>query len=528
MENKLNIKIAQLNQMVGDVKNNIAKILNIYEQSKESDLIITPELSITGYPLEDLVEDKNFAKFIESEFEKLVPQIGETALIVGKPTYENGEIFNSAVVIQNGKIIHRVDKRHLPNYGVFDEKRNFKHGRLPSVPFKLKGQKIGLMICEDCWFEDVARDLKNNGSEIAIAVNASPFRDGIMQTRINQVVKKRAIENDMPIIYVNQVGGQDELVFDGGSFAVDKSGNRIFQLDTWMEQVATLKPENIGEYKGDKLSDIWNATVLGTKDYVRKTGFSDIVLGLSGGIDSAVVMAIAIDALGAEHVHPIALPSRYTSDLSNNLAQQMCDIYKIKMETIAIEPIFRAMQDSVKYKKGLTEENIQARIRGNILMALSNDNNWMLLSTGNKSEMAVGYATLYGDMSGGFNPLKDIYKTLVFELAKWRNKNGIVIPNEIINRPPSAELKPDQADTDSLPPYPVLDGILENIVEKQIPIDKIPFDSATVKKVYAMLQRAEYKRRQSAPGIKITDRALRSNDRRVPIVNSFNINNQRG
>ena len=527
MKNKLNIKLAQLNPKVGDIGGNISKILDVYKNAKDADLVVTPELSITGYPLEDLVEDKNFAEFLEQEFAKLLPMIGETALVVGKPTYENGQIFNSSVVIKNGKVIHRADKRHLPNYGVFDEKRNFRHGKLPSVPFELKGSKIGLMICEDCWFENVSQDLKQNGCELAIAVNASPFRRSIMDTRINKVISLRAKENKMPIIYLNQVGGQDELVFDGGSFSVDESGKLTMQMNRWVEHVADFNPSNLGEYKYDKLEEVWNAAVIGTRDYIHKTGFSDVVLGLSGGIDSAVVMAIAIDAIGSNHVHPVALPSRYTSDLSNNLAEKMCKNYNIKMDTIAIEPMFAAMRGSINYKNSLTEENIQARIRGNILMALSNDNNWILLSTGNKSEMAVGYATLYGDMSGGFNPLKDIYKTTVFELAKWRNKDQELIPAEIINRPPSAELKPDQVDTDSLPPYPVLDDILEHIVERQTPIDKIPHDINTVKRVYVMLQRAEYKRRQAAPGIKITDRALRSNDRRMPIINGFNIGKQR-
>jgi NAD+ synthetase len=539
--------VAQINPVVGDVFGNTKKILSVHQDAvaRKSRLVITPELGITGYPLEDLVNHPDLLEAVSAAIDVLASATKGTgtALLVGMPLGDGEGVYNSAVVIDDGKLVHAVKKKHLPNYGVFDEKRNFRPYAGPVRPFEMDGIKIGLMICEDMWLKDVSDELARNGAEFLIAISASPFRENIFETRLRQVAEARVHETDLPLLYVNTVGGQDEIVFDGGSFLIDSRGRRIHQLPLWEEAVrdfrlADPQDSTISNEFADPLECTWRALMLGVRDYVHKSGFTDVVLGLSGGIDSALSAAIAGDALGPEHVHCVRLPSKYTSDLSNDSAEKMCATWGFHMLTLPIEEVVQAAEKTLAPTlpagelKPLTLENMQARARGYMLMSLSNDQGWLLLSTGNKSEIAVGYTTLYGDMCGGFNPFKDVYKTMVYLLANWRNQHhskelagpsGEVIPEDIIVRPPSAELAPDQKDSDSLPPYPILDSILAEMVENQTPMTNIAelgFGQEMVEKVYNLLLHAEYKRRQGAPGPKTTTRAF-TKDRRIPMINRF-------
>ncbi|MDR2391739.1 MAG: NAD+ synthase [Planctomycetota bacterium] len=539
------IAIAQLNTSVGDIAANIRKIRDAYLKADAdgADLLVTPELSVTGYPLEDMANIPDVVALAAAGLDELRRMTGgrRAALLAGAPMAGEGGVFNSAAVFQSGEIVQIVHKQCLPNYGVFDEKRNFIPETGPSGPFPLAGRRIGVLICEDLWFPDRSRELRSQGAELLLSISASPFRRDIQKVRVLDVAVKRAAETGLPVLYVNSVGGQDELVFDGGSFLLDAAGRRRFELPLWEECVGACEPwggtgESVEGF-ADSTECVWRAMMLGVRDYAAKSGFADVVLGLSGGIDSAVAAAVAGDALGPERVHCVRLPSRYTAELSNTAAEEMCRAWGFEMLTLPIGEVVAAATATLSPLspgglKKLTAENLQARARGYLLMTLSNDRGWLLLSTGNKSELAVGYATLYGDMCGGFNPLKDVFKTTVYEAARWRNRNrpagldgpaGVVIPEAILERAPSAELAPGQKDSDSLPPYPELDAILAGLVEERTPVERIVargFSRETVLRTYRLLRRAEYKRRQGAPGPKITARAF-TRDRRIPMANGF-------
>ena len=546
LRHRLTATVAQLNPVVGDVVGNVRKIREIYLEAdaRGVDLVVTPELSVTGYPLEDLANARDMLDAAAAAVDvlRLITRDRAACLLVGVPLRDEAGVYNAAVALRDGQVLKTMRKKSLPNYGVFDEMRNFVPEEGAAEPFELNGVKVGVLVCEDAWHDAAARELRDNGADILVSINASPFRPNALRTRVTEVAGARVRETGLPLLYVNAVGGQDEVVFDGGSFFVDATGTRVMQMPQWEE--CDMDCELSGPFTPladddfpDPLENVWRAMMTGVGDYVRKSGFTDVLLGLSGGMDSALVAAVAGDALGPEHVHCVRLPSRYTSDLSNDTADEMCRIWGFSMDTLPIGPVVEAATAVLDPMapdglKKLTRENMQARARGYLLMTVSNDRGWLLLSTGNKSEIAAGYATLYGDMCGGFNPLKDVFKTTVFALARWRNANcpqgllgpnGVVIPPAIIERPPSAELSPGQKDTDSLPPYEVLDAILSEMVEKQTPnaeIAAMGYDRALVDRVYRMLKFAEYKRRQGAPGPKTSYRAF-ARDRRMPIVNGF-------
>lgn len=519
----LKIVIAQLNPTVGALQYNFDKIRALQEANPEADLVIYPEMITTGYPTDDLVLNSHFMDQVEARLDELVHESkAGPALLISTPYRQDGKLFNITLLIANGEVIHTTQKHHLPNYGVFEEKRVFTQGELPNV-VEFKGTKLGIMVCEDMWFDNVAQHLKNQGAEILLVPNGSPFQTDIEQKR-HDLAKSRVKETGLPLIYVNQVGGQDELVFDGGSFVMNAKGKLTHQLPVFEEAVCDLSDETHAPRYSNEAT-IYKALTLGLRDYVQKNNFPGVLIGMSGGIDSALTAAIAVDALGADKVHCVMMPSPYTSQDSLDDAAECAKLLSVKLDTINIEPAMEAYDEMLKghinvEEAGTTFENIQSRARGLTLMALSNTNGKMVLSTGNKSEMAVGYATLYGDMCGGFNALKDLYKGQVYALSKWRNAQGLVIPERIITKAPSAELKPDQTDQDSLPPYDVLDDILECLIEKNIAPQDIPHDQETVMRVWKMLDMAEYKRRQAPPGVKITPTAFGRN-RRYPITNGF-------
>ncbi len=549
----LRITLAQINPIVGALKHNFAKILDlIKEQHTLSDLIVFPELATCGYPSEDLVLRPSFIEAIRAHTDDLCSQTKDLECAVLLPTVieKQGKIYNAVQFIHKGEICFTSTKHHLPNYAVFDEQRTFESGPLPSS-FTFKGFCLGFPICEDLWHKDVSAYLKADGAEILIVPNGSPFQHDKNSTRMEHA-QSRAKENKCPILYVNQIGGQDELVFDGGSFALSADGHVIAQAKSFQEDCLTITYEKNDsgavlsstlqqDFKAkDTLHDIYSALVLGVRDYVDKNGFPGVWIGSSGGIDSAISAAIAVDALGPERVHTVLLPSRYTSDESNKDAQELAKNLSISAQTAAIEEAYNAFDNILSdhmppNPSGLTFENLQSRIRGTILMALSNATGHMVLSTGNKSEMATGYATLYGDMNGGFNALKDVYKTQVYALANWRNHNkpdiglgphGTVIPERIITKAPTAELRDNQTDQDSLPPYDVLDAILNGLIEDQLgrhDLIKAGHDPDIVEHIIRLLDRAEYKRRQAPPGVKITSRAF-GKDRRYPMTNHFHQN----
>lgn len=520
----LDIVLAQLNPTVGDLSGNAEKITSVISDHKNCDLIIFPEMITTGYPTDDLILNSYFMDRVEQHVRSIIELTSDidAGILLPTPWRQEGKLYNTALLIHGGTIIETIFKHHLPNYGVFDEKRIFKSGKLP-CPVEFKGEKLGIMICEDMWFPDAAMQLKDQGAAILIVPNGSPYQTNIHNMRHEQA-SARVKETNLPLIYVNQVGGQDELVFDGGSFIMDKTGNITHNLPLFAEDVCTLNDQ----HKNTQLSkdeEIYKAVTLGLKDYVEKNGFAGVLIGLSGGIDSALSAAIAVDAIGANKVHCVMMPSPYTSQESLDDAAKCAELLEVKLETISIDPAISAYNDMLdqsidKNNAGTTFENIQSRARGMLLMALSNATGKMVLSTGNKSEMAVGYATLYGDMCGGFNALKDLYKGQVYALSEWRNKQGLVIPENIITKAPSAELKHDQTDQDTLPPYDVLDDILEHLIERDTAPDDIPHDIETVMSVWRMLDLAEYKRRQAPPGVKITPKAFGRN-RRYPITNGF-------
>lgn len=544
----LKVASAQINTTVGDIQGNVEKILAAREQAlaHNVDLVVTPELSVSGYPLQDMVEEPDLLRKCEEAIAFLteISKDGGPAMLVGYPEKaEEGKAYNSVVMIQNGKILGKVQKKHLPNNDVFDEVRNFKPG-IGGQTFTLNGHRFGVLICEDTWHPDVAEQLNQKGADFLISVNASPFHTGKAEhIRLPEVVSQRAKETGLPLLYVNQIGGQDEVVFDGASFAVDGQGTLSFLAPAWQESLDILearKNEN-GQYqfyfdgKNAEFSrgyeEIWQALVLGLRDYLNKNGFKEVVLGMSGGIDSAIVAAIAADAIGGDKVHLFSLPSKYTADISNSDAAEAARMLGAPIASLAIESGVQALESTLAphfngKQRDATEENLQARLRGLYLMSLSNKHNWLLLTTGNKSEVSVGYCTLYGDMNGGFNPIKDVWKTTVFELAKWRNQNvpanvlgpkGPVMPDNIITRPPSAELSPDQKDSDNLPPYEILDDILRRQVEQRQGLDDIAaetgYDMATIEKVIKLRYRAIFKQYQAAPGTKISIRSYGLGDR---------------
>jgi NAD+ synthase len=538
MTDKLIIALAQVNPTLGAIGENLARAREVLWEAPEADLILFPELFICGYPPEDLVLRPSFVDACREAVESLARDTaGGPAILIGLPWRENGKLHNSVALLANGRIETLRHKFDLPNYGVFDEKRVFDPGPAPG-PIAFKGVRLGVPICEDIWTAETCETLSETGAEILLVPNGSPFERNKDDVRLNLVVA-RVTETGLPMAYLNQVGGQDELVFDGASFIINADRSLAWQLPMFREQIALTEwqrgpdgwhcmPGEI-EPLPEKEEETWNACVLGLRDYVLKNRFPGVVLGLSGGIDSAVVAAMAVDALGKDKVHCVMLPYAYTSRESLVDAEECARLLGVRYDVVPIKqpvegflaalgPLFEGTPP------GITEENLQSRSRGVILMAISNKFGSMVLTTGNKSEMSVGYATLYGDMNGGYNPIKDVYKTEVYRLANWRNRQDRVIPERIITRAPSAELRPDQTDQDSLPPYEVLDVILEGLVEHEMPVAEIVagsgYDEALVRRVQHMLYVAEYKRRQAAPGVKITRRNF-GRDRRYPITNAF-------
>ncbi len=548
MSNKLKIALAQLSPLVGDVEKNISKLIEIRSKLDDDiDILVAPELYVSGYPIDDLVLREDFLKTVSVGVENLVSisNDNKSSIIVGAPRKFNNSIRNSVFVIENGKILAVKDKYELPNTGVFDEQRIFSQGELEDC-INIKNVNIGLPICEDIWEKRVLKNLSSKGAEVIISINASPFTIEKKNER-DIVVTERVNETNLPLIYLNRTGGQDELIFDGASFGLNYDGNKFFSSLEFEEQVSIVEfnKENkkwVGkgkiEGKFSKEESLYKALVVGLRDYVNNNNFKGVVLGLSGGVDSALVAAVATDAFGSNSVQAIMLPSPYTGDESLNDAKKAASLLNINYSNLKIneamkiiEKILGEFKDS-NYKKGITEENIQSRLRGLLLMALSNRYGYMVLATGNKSEYAVGYSTLYGDMCGGYAPIKDVWKTDVFKLCEWRNKNysslfkgpnGQVIPNNIIKKPPTAELRDDQKDTDSLPEYDTLDEILKGLVEQEISVEKIiskGFDRDVVENTAKLLAKSEYKRFQSAPGPKVTPKAF-GRDRRFPLTSGF-------
>lgn len=537
----IKIALAQINPTVGGIEGNVLKICDYIQQAREkkSSLVIFPELSITGYPPEDLLLKRHFIDDNLEALNRVIENTKDIAAVVGFVDRKDSILYNAAAIIQNCKMIGVYHKVFLPNYGVFDEYRYFRAGTETPV-YNIENIKLGVNICEDIWYpEGPAKYQAIAGAEVILNINASPYHMGKAHLR-ERMISERASDNKVVIAYLNTVGGQDELVFDGGSFIADKTGKIIVRGRQFEEEmiISEIVLDGLGQADKKHISprissleeEVYKALVLGTRDYVIKNDFKQAVIGLSGGLDSSLVAAIAVDAIGKENVSGIFMPSPYTSKESSEDVYELARSLGIKIIEAPISNIFEVYRESLKMEfKGLpddkTEENLQARIRGNILMAFSNKFGWLVLTTGNKSEMSVGYATLYGDMAGGFAVIKDVPKTLAYELCKWKNseEGRAVIPERVLWKEPSAELRPDQKDTDSLPPYPVLDPILKAYVEDDKSFEDIlpsGCDIECTRKVIEMIDRSEYKRRQSPPGIKITPRAF-GKDRRFPITNKY-------
>ncbi|HFE9669951.1 TPA: NAD+ synthase [Yersinia enterocolitica] len=535
MSRKLSIALAQLNWLVGDIEGNTERMLQtLHEQQKAgADLVMFSELALSGYPPEDLLYRDDFYQRCEAQLDRLQAATQQTAVLVGHPWREEGNLYNALSLFADGKLLGRYFKQQLPNYGVFDEKRYFSAGHDTCV-VELKGYRLGLLICEDLWFDGPVDAVKAARAEIVLSINASPYNREKPYIR-KTLMAAHGQRTGLPLVYLNQIGGQDELIFDGCSKVFDAAGNMTHRLAAFAEQTTLLQfnecevvPMMAPAAELPPLAQVYEALVLAVRDYVTKNGFNGAVLGLSGGIDSALTLAIAVDALGKDKVQALMMPFRYTADISIADAKEEAEILGIEFDVLSIEPMFDAFMGQLSpmfagTARDTTEENLQARCRGVVLMALSNKRRSIVLTTGNKSEMAVGYATLYGDMAGGFDVLKDVPKTLVFKLSEYRNTVSYVIPQRVITRPPSAELAPDQKDEDSLPPYDILDAILEGYVEQDKSVADLVaegFDETIVRKVIRLVDINEYKRRQSAVGPRITARNF-GKDRRYPITSGF-------
>jgi len=543
MTDRLRIAFAQMNQRVGDLEGNASAMLGMRRRAGDADLLLCPELQLTGYPPEDLVLKPEFVRRAHECTDQLVAATVEPgpAILIGTIVAEGGSVYNAVILADGGRVIGRTLKRELPNYGTFDEKRIFTPGPLPE-PIEFRGVKLGVPICEDIWQEVVCAHLLEAGAEILLVPNGSPYELDKDDIRY-KLVRSRALQTSLPIAYLNRVGGQDELVFDGSSFIVHPDGERVVQLCDWNEALLVTDWERTSEgwrcttreaHDLDAFpEDVYKAMMMGLHDYVQRNGFPGVILGLSGGIDSALSAAVAVDALGPDQVWGVMLPSRYTSDESLEDARECARLLGCRHDVVTIAPAVGAVDEMLPEMSGLAAENVQARLRMVALMALSNSGGQMLLTTGNKSEMSVGYATLYGDMAGGYSVLKDAYKTTVFALSRWRNANkpegalgpdGPVMPERVITKPPTAELRPGQKDEDSLPPYSVLDRILEGLVDKEMSVGEVATatgeDAALVGDIESKLLKAEYKRRQAPPGVKIGTRNF-GRDRRYPISNFF-------
>lgn len=535
MSRSLSIALAQLNWLVGDIEGNTERMLNTLHEQRNAgaDLVMFSELALSGYPPEDLLYRDDFYQRCQQQLDRLQQASADIAVLVGHPWREGGHLYNALSLFSEGQLVARYFKQQLPNYGVFDEKRYFSPGH-ESCVVELKGYRLGLLICEDLWFDGPVDAVAAAGAEVLLSINASPYnreKPYIRQTLLTSHCQRTGL----PLVYLNQIGGQDELIFDGCSKAFDAVGNMTHRLAGFAEQTALF---NLNELQVEPmlapaaslpdLAQVYEALVLAVRDYVTKNGFQGAVLGLSGGIDSALTLAIAVDALGKDKVQAMMMPFRYTADISIADAKEEAEILGVEFDIVSIEPMFDAFMGQLApmfagTERDTTEENLQARCRGVVLMALSNKRRRLVLTTGNKSEMAVGYATLYGDMAGGFDVLKDVPKTLVFKLSEYRNTVSYVIPQRVIDRPPSAELAPDQLDQDSLPPYDILDAILEGYVEQDKSVADLVaagFDEAVVRKVIRLVDINEYKRRQAAVGPRITARNF-GKDRRYPITSGF-------
>ena len=539
MDHTVKIALAQLDLAVGDIAGNTNRIIENANRARDelnADLIVFPELGVCGYPPEDLLFHGGFRRSVENAMVEIRKHVIGITVLLGFPEYDDDHIYNACAVFEDGKIVAHYRKQMLPNYSVFDEERYFTAGRDATV-FKINGIRIGLNICEDIWKAGPMRSNRAAGAECVIVINGSPFEVASQETRENEV-RSRIAEVQIPVVYINMVGGQDELVFDGGSFAMNADGDVCFRAPAFDEGLHTVilkataagvTPES-GECAAmlQTEASVYRALVTGTRDYVTKHGFPGVIIGLSGGIDSALVATIACDAIGADRVRAVMMPFRFTSTMSQEDAAKQAAALGIDYDVIPIEPMYEATIDQLQAVLGdreadVTEENIQARCRGLLLMAISNKTGRMLLTTGNKSEMAVGYATLYGDMAGGFAPIKDCSKTLVYRLAHYRNTLGEVIPERVITREPTAELRADQKDSDSLPGYDILDPILEAFIEEDLSVAKIVdrgFERDVVIRILEMVKRNEYKRRQAPPGIRISGRAF-GRDWRYPITSGY-------
>jgi NAD+ synthase (glutamine-hydrolysing) len=535
----IRIALAQLNLFVGDVAGNAQRVIDTAVEARDrlkADLVMFPELTMCGYPPEDLLFHKGLKRQVNAAMDRVCAETHGVTVVVGYPEYTDDAIYNAAAVIRDGTTLANYRKQELPNYSVFDEKRYFKQGRETRI-VELEGIRAAILICEDVWEPEPAKAAAEAGAQLLLVINGSPYSLHYQDRREN-AVRERVRTTGLPVVYVNMLGGQDELVFDGGSFVMNAAGEVVQRVAPFEEALALVevdlvngkavpKPAHIEPTLSEEAS-VYSALVVGVRDYVTKHRFPGIVLGLSGGIDSALTLAIAVDALGAERVRAVMMPSRYTSQMSLDDAEGEAKLLNVRYDVISIEGMFATALDALSdVFKGrdpdTTEENIQARCRGLLLMAISNKTGQMVLTTGNKSEMAVGYATLYGDMAGGFAPIKDCSKLLVYRLAHYRNTISAAIPPRVIERPPSAELRHEQKDSDSLPPYDILDPILELFIEDDLSVDEISakgFDRATVGRVLDMVKRNEYKRRQAPPGIRISDRAF-GRDWRYPITSGY-------